>query len=486
MDEKLTCVICFELFKSPVTIQCGHSFCMGCLSEHWDTQKRGNKNAPGSVDCPICKEEFVQCPELRKNVTLSEIAEDRRFAVSHSATVREPDPIKGKKCHQHGWALQLYCRTEKKCICCICTTKECKNHNRVLLDEEKKIAESNLTENIAETTKQIEVTEKEIEKLLEQVDSIKVSAGRIKDGILNKFAQLTKATEKSKQEVIEFIESEERNALTQAEGNKKQLQQRHDVLKGNKLQMENLLKSTDDIEVLQEWPLLNMPYRNETLPSVNFQMDSKLSEITRVLSEVSRLVLEDLLPASLTVDCSNTKTQDYCNLTFDENTAHKHLHLSKENTRAKHDSSKSQHYCEHPDRFQYSWQVLCREALSQGKHYWEAQCSDEWSYLGVVYEEINRKEKGKSCLIGMNNASWGLYLLKDRQSAWHDGKEIKLKTTCNYNRIGVYLDYPAGLLSFYAIGEEMKHIYSFYCVFTKPLYPAFWIGEDVTITLCQL
>lgn len=101
----------------------------------------------------------------------------------------------------------------------------------------------------------------------------------------------------------------------------------------------------------------------------------------------------------------------------------------------------------------------------------------------VTYETIPRKEKGKRCMVGMNELSWSLQLDERQLSAWHNGRREPLVGHSQHRRIGMLLDYEAGTLTYYGDGQTRLH--AFHCAFTRELFPACWIGEGVSITLCS-
>lgn len=101
----------------------------------------------------------------------------------------------------------------------------------------------------------------------------------------------------------------------------------------------------------------------------------------------------------------------------------------------------------------------------------------------VTYETIPRKEKGKRCMVGMNELSWSLQLDEQQLSAWHNGRREMLALPPQHGRIGMLLDYEAGTLTYYGDGQTRLH--AFHCAFTQELFPACWIGEGVSITLCS-
>ncbi|XP_078147860.1 neoverrucotoxin subunit beta-like [Centroberyx gerrardi] len=165
-----------------------------------------------------------------------------------------------------------------------------------------------------------------------------------------------------------------------------------------------------------------------------------------------------------------------CELTLDPNTAHRKLLLSEDNRKVT-EVREEQPYLDHPERFDCWEQVLCRNGLT-GRCYWEV----EWEgvvYIGVSYRVIRRKGKGENCGFGRNEKSWSLFCSGKSYSAWHNNRETDIRSprpSSGSNRVGVYLDWPAGSLSFYRVSSDtLIHIHTFYSTFTEPLYPGFWL-----------
>ncbi|XP_056440027.1 NACHT, LRR and PYD domains-containing protein 3-like isoform X2 [Gadus chalcogrammus] len=181
-----------------------------------------------------------------------------------------------------------------------------------------------------------------------------------------------------------------------------------------------------------------------------------------------------------------------CELTLDTNTAHKQLSLSEENrkvTRVEEDQS----YPDHPERFDSWKQVLFREGLT-GRCYWEVEWEGE-VYIGVTYKGIKRRGAGNDSGIGWNSKSWVLLCRDNAYYARHNSslKTIRLPPPRS-NRVGVYLDRPAGTLSFYRVSQGgggssdiLTHIHTFQSSFTKEdLLPGFVLTEPgSSISLCD-
>uniref|UniRef100_G3N4K9 B30.2/SPRY domain-containing protein n=1 Tax=Gasterosteus aculeatus TaxID=69293 RepID=G3N4K9_GASAC len=167
---------------------------------------------------------------------------------------------------------------------------------------------------------------------------------------------------------------------------------------------------------------------------------------------------------------------DSCQLTIDTNTVNKHLKLSDNNRKVTY-VKEDQSHPDHPDRFDYFYQLLCRTGLT-GRCYWEV----EWRgrvYVSVSYRGIRRKGNSYDCLFGHNDQSWSLMCSDRGYSVLHN------KTGTHIGRVAVYVDCPAGSLSFYRVSSDtLIHLHTFSTTFTEPLYPGFWSGPGSSVSLC--
>ncbi|CAL8303527.1 unnamed protein product [Boreogadus saida] len=161
-----------------------------------------------------------------------------------------------------------------------------------------------------------------------------------------------------------------------------------------------------------------------------------------------------------------------CDLTLDPNTAHGYLSLSEDNRKVTL-VGEDQSYPDHPDRFDSVPQVLGREALT-GRCYWEVEREGLVS-IGVTYRGITRRGGGGDSVLGWNNKSWVLDCYDDGYSALYNGRETVLPLPpAGSTRVGVYLDRPAGSLSFYRVSpggggssDTLTHIHTFCSSFTQ-------------------
>ncbi|XP_035772282.1 stonustoxin subunit beta-like [Neolamprologus brichardi] len=169
-----------------------------------------------------------------------------------------------------------------------------------------------------------------------------------------------------------------------------------------------------------------------------------------------------------------------CQLTIDTNTVHTNLQLS-DNNRKVTNVEEVQSYPDHPDRFDFCPQLLCRNGLT-GRCYWEV----EWSgdvFISVSYRRIRRKGDSNDCVFGWNEESWNLSCSDYGPcSVRHKNSETPIISSSSSfsssvsNRVAVYVDCPAGTLSFYRVSSDtLIHLHTLNTTFTEPLYPGFTV-----------
>ncbi|XP_035850984.1 NLR family CARD domain-containing protein 3-like [Sander lucioperca] len=188
-----------------------------------------------------------------------------------------------------------------------------------------------------------------------------------------------------------------------------------------------------------------------------------------------------------------------CELTVDINTMNRHLKLSDNNrmvTRVR----EEQPYPHHPERFHWWEQLLCRNGLT-GCSYWEVKIKGDVR-VAVSYRGIRRRGCSADCVFGMNDQSWSLECSDSGYSVWHNKRKTVKKLPYSFSflsgQVAVYVDCPAGSLSFYRVSSDsLIHLHTFNTTFTEPLYPGFGFGcgfgveslmlpLDSSVSLCSL
>uniref|UniRef100_A0A669BF65 B30.2/SPRY domain-containing protein n=1 Tax=Oreochromis niloticus TaxID=8128 RepID=A0A669BF65_ORENI len=174
-----------------------------------------------------------------------------------------------------------------------------------------------------------------------------------------------------------------------------------------------------------------------------------------------------------------------CQLTIDTNTVNTKLQLSDNNRKVTH-VEEVQSYPDHPDRFDV-YQLLCRNGLT-GRCYWEVEWRGE-VYISVSYRSIRRKGD-RDCVFGYNDQSWSLICYNGApRYVWHNNRHTSISSSSSSssvsNRAAVYVDCPAGTLSFYRVSSDtLIHLHTFNTTFTQTLYPGFmffYLGSSVSL-----
>ncbi|XP_066532544.1 NLR family CARD domain-containing protein 3-like isoform X2 [Hoplias malabaricus] len=177
----------------------------------------------------------------------------------------------------------------------------------------------------------------------------------------------------------------------------------------------------------------------------------------------------------------------YCDLTLDPNTAHTALSLSEGNRKVE-SVMETQWYPDHPERFDGVPQVLSVESLT-GRCYWEVEWRGWGVSISVSYRGIRRKEGGAESGFGFNKFSWSLFCSENSYWVRHNHQETEIHPPSHCNRVGVYLDWGSGTLSFYTISPHthtLTHLHTFTSTFTEPLYAGFVVwGHDSSVCLCE-
>uniref|UniRef100_A0A3Q1HNL1 NACHT domain-containing protein n=1 Tax=Anabas testudineus TaxID=64144 RepID=A0A3Q1HNL1_ANATE len=181
--------------------------------------------------------------------------------------------------------------------------------------------------------------------------------------------------------------------------------------------------------------------------------------------------------------CCNQR-QYFCQLTIDTNTVNRQLRLSENNrkvTRVKEDQS----YPDHPDRFKQCRQLLCSNVLT-GRCYWEVEWS-RYVYISVSYRETRSLGDTQDRVFGWNDQSWSLRCSDDRYSVCHNNRFTSISSSVSH-RVSVYVDCPAGTLSFYRVSsDKLIHLHTFNTTFTKPLCPGFGFWSfGSSVSLCSV
>lgn len=541
-QEKLNCSICLDLLKDPVTIPCGHNYCMSCIKEYWNKRDERATNI-----CPQCRQNFIPRPALVKNTMLADLLEEQKktglkgtssdisyagpediscdfctgikvkasktcltcmasYCEQHLQPHYTVTPLKKHQladatsklqeniCMLHDEMMKIFCRTDKQSICYHCAMSDHKGHDTVCAATERAERQTKLQVNQQKVQQRIQDTEKDIKVLQQRVEAINLSADEAVRKSEKFFNEMKDLIVERSCEVNQQIRSQQETEVRQAKDLEVELQQEIAKLRKKDNEMETLSHTEDHLHFLTNYPSVSQitDFSNNDLPSlccfdnVAVAVSHARDKVQAVLTEEGAKIYQTVTEAGSLQAEPKTRAQFLrysCQIILDPNTAHQQLSLSLNNTKATLLKIPIK-YLSHPERFFERWQVLSKEGLT-GRCYWEV----EWSgvvYIAVAYKSIKRTGTINECGFGKNDKSWALICKTGHNAFRH--KDISTVISANLSsRIGVYLDYRAGTLSFYSISDTMTLIHRVQTTFTQPLYPGFWLPETggSTAKLCK-
>ncbi|XP_015238819.1 PREDICTED: tripartite motif-containing protein 16-like [Cyprinodon variegatus] len=518
---KISCSICLDLLKDPVTIPCGHSFCMKCINVCWDGEEKKR-----IYSCPVCRKEFMSRPVLEKNVTLSALVEDMKkagfqadpadpcyagpedvacdvctgrkrkalksclvclvsycekhlqphyeFPVFEKHKLVEPSKkLRENICSRHNEVMKIYCRTDRQCICYLCSLDEHQGHDTVSAAAERTERQEELQVKRQQIQQKIQDQEKDLKLLQQEVEAINHSADKTREDSEEIFTELIRSSD-----VKQWIRSEQEAEVSRVKELQEKLEQEISALKKKDAELQQLSNMEDLNQFLYNYPPLPDLTESEDSSSINIRppyftyVRSAVSELRDVLQDILKYSWTNVSPTVSEVHVLESEKEPelksragflnhFQQITLDPNTANRNLLVSEGNRKVT--LMKQQlFYPDHPERFKNYKQVLSRQSLT-GRCYWEVERSER----GAVHVAVSYKDPRKARGFGFNNRSWSLLCHTKSYMFYHNNIHTPVSGPIS-SRIGVYLDHIAGVLSFYSISETMT-------TFTQPLHAGIWI-----------
>ncbi|KAI5619908.1 E3 ubiquitin-protein ligase TRIM39, partial [Silurus asotus] len=312
-----------------------------------------------------------------------------------------------------------------------------------------------------------------IQQIKHSVELSKVNTEKEKADSVEVFTALISSIETSQAELMELMEEKQKAAVMQTEELIEELEQEVTVLQRRDTEQEKLSHTEDHLHLLQVYSsMFSLPHtKNWTEISINTDLSgdtvrTSLSQLQQSLNKkLSKTINDKLKEAEL------KRMQQYAvDVILDPDTAHPNLILSADGKQVSH-GDKRQNLPDTPERFNQCVCVLGKQSFSSGRFYYEVQVSGKTKWdLGVVRENINRKGK---ITLRPQNGFWTVRLRNKNQYEAFDDPPVPLTLREKVEKVGVFVDYEEGLVSFYDVNSRSL-IYSFSGqTFTEKLYPFF-------------
>ncbi|XP_067824117.1 E3 ubiquitin/ISG15 ligase TRIM25-like [Heptranchias perlo] len=514
LEEELICSICLQIYTDPVILNCKHSFCRDCIEKTWD------KAVFTVYPCPECRAEYKKRPYLEKNYKLANIIQKynawdtsitflpcnyctskpavktclkceasmcpehfrhhTESAVFKNHLLVEPTAdVSRWKCTEHQELLKIYCKDDKVCVCTLCTLiGKHKDHRCGSISEGEKELRTSFNDQMGKIRNNVEAVQAAVRDLQKEKQKTQDEIKQKKIKIKKKSDALRKQIENEEREVFEYLDREENRVIAEIDAQIRKLNAKARDFRKYLNDQNNVSKEKDIIFIQvfnsEAARLSDLSKPIPSLPSPGLDA-TKLQELEQWLQE--RVERDRDITVLL---YGQTPTLDLV-------TAHFQLAVSHSNRSAAL-TRQNKKYSNNPQRFDCFPQVLCAEGVSFGRSYWEAEVKGGCWRLGVCYRSLSRKGQGAECSLGMNEKSWSLCSVLGSCTALYNGNKTKV-TAGNPSRVGVYVDFEAGVISFYSVSDRrltLLHTFQQQS-FTEPLYPAVTVNEyDQCITLCDL
>ncbi|GCB70819.1 hypothetical protein scyTo_0010861 [Scyliorhinus torazame] len=432
------CSICLEFYNEPVMIDCGHNFCKNCILNYWDKHNE-------SISCPKCREEFSH-----RNIRLN------RFAANMVESVRKlsakPREASALRCEQHDEKLKLFCENDKVAICVVCAVShEHKDHKISPLKDAAEVYKGKLQIALDTLNKQVDTISSSQVNQKANITRLKKQAETLRKSIEAEFAKLRQYLRDEEKVLLGKIKKKEDSILQQLEDNLKVVASERTVMNERIVDIQQRM-SLKDAEILKDIKLILDGVETSQIKTTEINFNLSLYE---PIGPLQYIVWKRMLRVINPVPAL---------LSLDPQTAHPRLLLTDNDTQVKRGEWKK--VPEFPERFNFLLSVLAVQGFNTGRHYWEIDVGNNSAWdVGAAKASVARKAIPESGI-------WAVGLWDKEYTVFSNPRTILKLDSVVLRRLGVYLDYEEGQVSFYN-AISMAHIYTFTEKFTEAVYPYF-------------
>ncbi|XP_078271796.1 zinc-binding protein A33-like [Rhinoraja longicauda] len=454
-SEEAVCPICLHFFTDPVSLECGHNFCRSCITQSWDREGRNC--------CPECREVFRD-HSLRVSRALARLAEKAR-TLSLNRTEKESK----LHCEEHQEELKLFCETDKKLICLVCRdSREHREHRFMPVKEAVENNKDQVKSSIKSLTEKKSGIQQMEQQQKEKISGVLEQSHNLQSKIASQFAELHQILTEKEQRVQADIREEEKRILNRMKKNLGEIEENLKSIQEELSKLQQQMDQKDTVVFLKEEAGRKRRVRDEAKP----------------LSVVEEALPIDKFhcPVSFhTVFKETSYDFKQVSVTLDVETAGPGLEVSEDRKRVRRTKTRRSL----PDtgkRFTDSACVLGSEGFTSGRHYWEVEVAGSRGWrMGVAAESVERK---RPVTLTPETGVWSIRRGGDGFDALTSPLS-RLPARPIPGRVGVYLSYESGTVSFYDV-DTKSHLHTFTGnKFTEKLYPFFGTWDGNWLRICS-
>uniref|UniRef100_UPI00398E9A02 nuclear factor 7, brain-like n=1 Tax=Pristiophorus japonicus TaxID=55135 RepID=UPI00398E9A02 len=452
LGDELNCPICLEIFIDPVMLECGHDFCRQCILQCWEKEKKSF--------CPECGELFRD-KNLKANRALGVLSNKIR-----NLNTREPvDATKlfNPYCEEHQEELKLFCETDKKLICVMCLDRRDgrshKAHNFMLINEAVEIYKEKMRVNLQSLNQKKTSVQNVLLKQQQNISEIQEQSSNLQKHITSEFAKLRSVLDERERSLAKELGDQEEDILKKMESNLRDIQEHLNETEEKLSSVQTQLTQQDAFMLLKDDP-------DKGKSDSNYQTivtEGKLP-LGAFKGPIQYKVWRDIM------DVINPAPAP---LLLDPSSANPALILSEDRTSVRL-GDKPRSLTESGDGPERDLGIVATVGFVSGRHYWEVNVGGKTAWdLGVIKDSLRKRASGA----GQESGYWVLGLKNGIEYWAATIPPTRITLSSKPRKIGMYLDYEGGQLSFYN-ASNMTTVFTFVDNFGGKLYPYFSPGTN--------